>query len=60
MTSYSVDGVSVQNTRGGGPARDLLPSVESIEEFKVTAAGNNAEYMQATDVTTTTKSGTKG
>src|SRR5438094_4521105 len=58
MTSYSVDGVSVQNTRGGGPSRDLLPSVESIEEFKVTAAGNNAEYMQATDITTTTKSGT--
>jgi hypothetical protein len=58
MTSYSVDGISVQNTRSGGPARDLLPSVESIEEFKVTAAGNNAEYMQATDVTTTTKSGT--
>jgi Carboxypeptidase regulatory-like domain/TonB dependent receptor len=58
MTSFSVDGVSVQNTRGGGPSRDLLPSVESIEEFKVTAAGNNAEYMQATDVTTTTKTGT--
>jgi hypothetical protein len=58
MTSFSVDGVSVQNTRGGGPMRDLFPSVESIEEFKVTAAGNNAEYMQATDVTTTTKGGT--
>ena len=58
MTSFSVDGVSVQNTRGGGPMRDLFPSVESIEEFKVTAAGNNAEYMQATDITTTTKSGT--
>jgi carboxypeptidase family protein len=58
MTSFSVDGVSVQNTRGGGPARDLLPSVESIGEFKVTSAGNNAEFMQATDITTTTKSGT--
>jgi carboxypeptidase family protein len=58
MTSFSVDGVSVQNTRGGGPQRDLLPSVESIAEFKVTAAGNNAEFMQATDITTTTKSGT--
>jgi hypothetical protein len=58
MTSFSVDGVSVQNTRVGGPSRDLLPSVESIEEFKVTAVGNNAEYMQATDVTTTTKAGT--
>jgi hypothetical protein len=58
MTSFSVDGVSVQNTRGGGPQKDLLPSVESIGEFKVTAAGNNAEFMQATDITTTTKSGT--
>src|SRR5437899_10031779 len=58
MTSFSVDGVSIQRTRGGGPMRDLFPSVESIEEFKVTTAGNNAEYMQATDVTTTTKSGT--
>jgi hypothetical protein len=42
MTSFSVDGVAIQNTRGGGPMRDLLPSVESIEEFKVTEAGNNA------------------
>ena len=58
MTSFSVDGLAIQNTRGGGPMRDLFPSVESIEEFKVTSAGNNAEYMQATDITTTTKSGT--
>jgi hypothetical protein len=58
MTSFSVDGVSVQSSRSGGPVRDLLPSVESIQEFKVTTAGNNAEFMQATDITTTTKSGT--
>ncbi len=58
MTSFSVDGLAIQNTRGGGPMKDLFPSVESIEEFKVTSAGNNAEYMQATDITTTTKSGT--
>ena len=58
MTSFSVDGLAIQNARGGGPMRDLFPSVESIEEFKVTSAGNNAEYMQATDITTTTKSGT--
>jgi hypothetical protein len=57
MTSFSVDGISVQNTRSGGPMRDLLPSVESIEEFKVTTAGSNAEYMQATDITTTTRGG---
>jgi len=58
MTSFSVDGVSVQSSRSGGPVRDLLPSVESIQEFKVTTAGNNAEFMQSTDITTTTKSGT--
>jgi len=58
MTSFSIDGLAIQSTRGGGPMADLFPSVESIEEFKVTSAGNNAEYMQATDITTTTKSGT--
>src|SRR5262245_32351919 len=57
MTSYSVDGISTQRTRGGGASRELFPSVESIEEFKVSAANNNAEFMQVTDITTTTKSG---
>ena len=58
MTSFSVDGISTQRTRGGGPSRELFPSVESIAEFKVSAANNNAEFMQVTDITTTTKSGT--
>jgi hypothetical protein len=58
MTSFSVDGISTQRMRGGGPSRELFPSVESIEEFKVSAANNNAEFMQVTDITTTTKSGT--
>src|SRR5262249_11927737 len=57
MTSFSVDGISTQRTRGGGPSRELFPSVESIEEFKVSSANNNAEFMQVTDITTTTKSG---
>jgi hypothetical protein len=57
MTSFSVDGISTQSTRGGGPSRQLFPSVESIEEFKVSAANNNPEFMQVTDITTTTKSG---
>src|SRR5262249_6627698 len=35
MTSFSIDGISSQRTRGGGPSRELFPSVESIEEFKV-------------------------
>jgi hypothetical protein len=58
MTSFSVDGISTQNIRGGGPSRELFPSVESIEEFKVSSASNNAEFMQVTDITTTSKSGT--
>ena len=57
MTSFSVDGISTQRTRGGGPSRELFPSVESIEEFKVSSANNNAEFMQVTDITTTTRSG---
>jgi hypothetical protein len=56
--SFSVDGISTQRTRGGGPSRELFPSVESIEEFKVSSASNNAEFMQVADITTTTKSGT--
>jgi len=57
MTSFSVDGISTQRVRYGGPSRDLFPSVESIEEFKVASAGNSAEFMQVTDLTTTTRSG---
>lgn len=56
--SFSVDGISTQRIRGGGPSKDLFPSVESIEEFKVSSASNNAEFMQVADITTTTKSGT--
>ena len=57
MTSFSVDGISTQRVRYGGPSRELFPSVESIEEFKVTTANNNAEFMQVTDITTTSRSG---
>jgi hypothetical protein len=57
MTSFSVDGISTQRVRYGGPSRELFPSVESIEEFKVASAGNSAEFMQVTDLTTTTKGG---
>ncbi len=58
QTSFSIDGISSQRTRAGGASRDMFPSVESMEEFKVSSANNNAEFMQVTDVTTTTKSGT--
>jgi hypothetical protein len=58
MTSFSVDGISTQRIRFGGPSKELFPSVESIEEFKVASASNSAEFMQVTDLTTTTRSGT--
>ena len=39
-TSYSLDGVSTQLPRYGGPTGDLFPSVEGIAEFKVNTAAN--------------------
>ena len=58
QTSFSIDGISSQLTRNGGASRDMFPSVESMDEFKVSSANNSAEFAQVTDVTTTTKSGT--
>jgi hypothetical protein len=58
MTSFSVDGISTQRIRSGGPSKELFPSVESIEEFRIASANNNAEFMQVTDITTTSRSGT--
>lgn len=58
MTSFSIDGIASHSSRSGGAAREMFPSVESIEEFKVSSANNNAEFMQVTDITTTSRSGT--
>jgi hypothetical protein len=57
-TSFSLDGISTQNPRYGGPLTDLFPSVESIAEFRVNTAGNSAEYSQPTDLTVVSRSGT--
>jgi Carboxypeptidase regulatory-like domain len=57
-TSFSLDGISIQLARFGGPTRDLFPSVEGISEFRVNTAGNSAEYAQPTDLTVVTRSGT--
>ena len=57
-TSFSVDGVSTQLPRYGGPTRDLFPSVEGIAEFRVNTAANSAEFSQATDLTAISRSGT--
>jgi len=56
-TSFSLDGISIQQTRYGGPTKDLFPSVEGIDEFRVNTAGGDAEYAQPTDLTVTTKGG---
>jgi Carboxypeptidase regulatory-like domain len=41
-TSFSLDGISIQSVRFGGPSKDLFPSVEGIAEFRVNTAGNSA------------------
>ncbi|HET6843920.1 MAG TPA: carboxypeptidase regulatory-like domain-containing protein [Candidatus Angelobacter sp.] len=58
FTSFSIDGVSTTNVRFNGPNKDLFPSVESIAEFKVNTANNNAEFAQPSDITVVSKSGT--
>jgi hypothetical protein len=57
-TSFSLDGISTQLPRFGGPSRDLFPSVEGIAEFRVNTASNSAEYSQPTDLTVISKNGT--
>ena len=57
-TSYSLDGISIQSVRYGGPSTNLYPSVEGIAELRVNTAGNSAEFAQPTDLTVVTKSGT--
>jgi Carboxypeptidase regulatory-like domain len=57
-TSFSLDGISIQDVRYGGPSTNLFPSVEGIAEFRVNTAGNSAEFAQPTDLTVVTRSGT--
>jgi hypothetical protein len=57
-TSFSLDGISTQLPRFGGPNKDLFPSVENIAEFRVNTASNSAEYSQPTDLTVISKAGT--
>src|SRR5215471_20833355 len=57
-TSFSLDGISIQSVRVGGPSTTLYPSVEGIAEFRVNTAGNSAEFAQPTDLTVVTRAGT--
>ncbi len=56
-TSVSIDGITTLNARLNGPVADLFPSVEAIEEFKISSVNNNAEFSQASDITVTSKTG---
>jgi hypothetical protein len=58
QTETSVDGVSTQNVTSNSPLSDAFPSSESIAELRVDGVNNNAEFGQAGEITTITKSGT--
>jgi hypothetical protein len=57
-TSFSLDGISIQSVRYGGPSTNLFPSVEGIAEFRVNTASNSAEFAQPTDLTVVSRGGT--
>ncbi|MFT4114274.1 carboxypeptidase regulatory-like domain-containing protein [Silvibacterium sp.] len=58
QTETSVDGISTQSMRNNTPLSDAFPSAESVSEIRVDGVDNNAEFGQAGEVTTVTKSGT--
>jgi hypothetical protein len=58
MATSSIDGISSINVRGNGIISEMFPSADAISEIKVSTTSNNAEFAQAGDVTTTSKSGT--
>ena len=61
QNEVSVDGISTTNVRRNGVgegARNIFPSVEGIEEIRVSSINNNAEFATTGDITTITKPGT--
>jgi hypothetical protein len=58
MTTVSIDGISTVSVRSNGPIAELFPSTEAIGEIRVSQVNNNAEFAQAGDITTVSKSGT--
>jgi hypothetical protein len=57
QTEVSLDGISTVSTASNGPLSQLFPSVEGIAEMKVQGVGNNAEFAQVGDITTTSRGG---
>ena len=58
QTEVSLDGISTKSTTNNNPLSELFPSAEGIAEMKVQGVGNNAEFGQVGDITTTSRGGT--
>lgn len=58
QTQISLDGISTVSVASNKPLGQLFPSAESIAEMKVQGVGNNAEFGQVGDITTTSRGGT--
>ena len=61
QTEVSVDGIlttSVRRNGIGAEGINIFPSIESVEEIKVSSVNNTAEYSQVGDITTISKPGT--
>lgn len=57
QTQVSLDGISTVSAASNSPLGQLFPSAESIAEMKVQGVGNNAEFGQVGDITTTSRGG---
>jgi len=61
QNEVSVDGILTTNVRRNGigdGGENIFPSIETIQEIKVSSINNTAEYAQVGDITTVTKGGT--
>lgn len=61
QNEVSVDGIlttSVRRNGIGAEGFNIFPSIESIQEIKVSSVTNTAEYAQIGDITTVSKPGT--
>jgi hypothetical protein len=57
QTQISLDGISTVSAASNSPLGQLFPSAESIAEMRVQGVGNNAEFGQVGDITTTSRGG---
>src|SRR5206468_3254336 len=56
--SVNVDGIASMGVRSNGPIAQLFPSLETIQEIRVSEVNNSAEYGGVSDITTISKTGT--